>query len=48
MEYTVIEAGTVTELVRKVTEWMDQGWKPQGGVTTDVGRGYIQAMIRQR
>lgn len=48
MEYAVIEAATLDELVRKVAEWMVQDWKPQGGVATDRSGYFYQAMIRER
>jgi hypothetical protein len=49
MEYTVIDAINLNELVRKITEWMDQGWRPQGGVAVGSNGGnFYQAMIRER
>ncbi len=51
MEYAVVDAGSVTELVKKVVEWISSGWRPQGGICTASQDGYttsyLQAMIRE-
>ncbi len=48
MEYTVLFADSIDDLVKRVSEWIAAGWKPQGGVALADLRGayYLQAMIR--
>ena len=48
MEYTVLFADSIDDLVRRVSDWITEGWTPQGGVAlADLnGAYYLQAMIR--
>ena len=46
MEYTVVKAENFDDLIRNVAEWMDSGWKPQGGVAVSPDGSFYQAMIR--
>jgi len=34
-------------LVKKVNEAINEGWKPLGGVCSDFGSGWAQAMVRE-
>jgi hypothetical protein len=47
MEYTVIATGDWRELIAKVNEHINNGWRPQGGISTTVEyRTYAQALVR--
>jgi hypothetical protein len=48
-EYKVVIAVCTDRLAFKVTELMQMGWKPQGGISgfyTAAGYHYQQAMVR--
>ena len=49
MKYKIIEGPSPDKLEMKVNEAMEQGWKPIGGVCSEMLYGYIktvyQAMI---
>lgn len=53
-EYTVVTASSSDDLIRLVTQHLDQGWQPQGGVygldyneiEDDVTWMFFQAMVR--
>ena len=49
MEYIILEANTLNKLMAMVSEYIANGWRPQGGVAMayvyEVS-GYCQAMIR--
>jgi len=36
MQYKIVECGTADELEKKVEMLMEDGWKPQGGVSVSV------------
>ena len=44
MEYTVISAAKLEELIAKVNEHIRDGW--QGGITAQMGWTFNQAMVR--
>ena len=46
MEYTVIVADMRDTFIQMVNEFMQEGWKPTGGVNYYEGV-YFQAMIRE-
>lgn len=47
MQYQVITAATVGQLVDLVNAAIAKGWKPQGGITADGSyRLVMQAMVR--
>jgi predicted SAM-dependent methyltransferase len=52
MEYTVVYAESIQELVRLVNDAVQAGWRPQGGVSVSMPDSafapwlYAQAMIR--
>jgi hypothetical protein len=51
MKYGVCRATTLVVLVSTVNEWIDKGWKPQGGVSVDSGSGmaqYSQAIVKRK
>lgn len=33
--YDIVDAGSYTELVERVNDWMLKGWQPIGGITID-------------
>ena len=48
MEYAIVEAASAAELQQKVTERMNDGWMPAGGVAvaeTPGGPTYCQAVV---
>ena len=45
MQYQILSALTVHELERRVSQAIEEGWKPQGGVS--VGEVIAQAMIKE-
>lgn len=50
MEYIIIERDDVDDLSEKINSLMEDGWKPQGGVSAysfDLHYYYCQAMIRK-
>lgn len=47
MEYRVETANLLKSLVKKVNEAINEGWKPLGGVCSDFGSGWAQAMVRE-
>lgn len=54
MEYMVLEAGKKEELTALVQTYINQGWKPQGGVSVGLSEGYdyayyamAQAMVKE-
>jgi hypothetical protein len=50
MEYKVFKTKDLEALERKVYEFIQKGWKPQGGVATDPLPNvcfYLQAMIKE-
>jgi hypothetical protein len=47
VRYIILTAGSEKELVDKVNDHIDNGWRPQGGVSVrDIYPEYYQAMIR--
>lgn len=46
MNYTIVTAATVNDLVRLVRGQLADGWGPAGGVGYDGGQ-YLQAMVRR-
>lgn len=47
MEYTIISANTLDELIREVNQYIKAGWRPQGGVSVSIEYAYFyQAIIR--
>jgi len=54
MEYTLVTENNPEALVRKVSELIRQGWKPQGGVAVGVVAPmlqkhiYCQAMVKEQ
>ena len=49
VEYTVVSAGFLDDLIDKVNELIAQGWTPHGGVASDSGGDetvYLQALVR--
>ena len=32
MKYAIVETGSLEDLHDQVNEWIDKGWKPQGGI----------------
>ena len=53
MEYIVINAADLKELIVKVNDLIAQGWKPQGGISVswfdcagDLTAWHYQAMVR--
>mgnify|MGYP001355095156 FL=1 len=54
MEYIVIEAESIELLQNRVSEKIQQGWLPKGGVSTKVAGHYwpltntfVQAMVKE-
>ena len=47
MEYRVVTANLLKSLIKKVNEAINEGWQPLGGVCSDVGSGWAQAMVKQ-
>ena len=45
-EYTIVRSSDDEELAISVTNFLNQGWRCQGGVSHDKGH-YIQAMVRR-
>ncbi len=45
MEYTVVAAESLKDLVKDVNVFIKSGWKPVGGVAYD-GKYYLQAMFK--
>jgi len=46
--YTVVSNHNLSELVKRVKEYLDRGWQPQGGIETaiqDGGIQFFQAMV---
>lgn len=49
LEYTlVVVKNDVTKLPGLVSDLIEAGWAPQGGVTPLNGQRYAQAMVRRR
>ena len=53
MEYHVVEAERISELVEDVARKITEGWKPQGGMVVEMQdvKGdyfYFQAMVRHQ
>lgn len=50
MKYIVVQESSLKTLTETVTEMLQQGWKPLGGVSMAVDQGrheYAQAMIKE-
>lgn len=47
-EYQVIRQGTIMDLSKNVTEYLNvgDGWELVGGVVKDTDNCYLQAMVR--
>jgi hypothetical protein len=49
MEYKVVSQKYLAWLVNEVNDFLEKGWKPQGGVSYDPRNDqYLQAMIKER
>lgn len=50
MEYTIVTAKKMEDLIKKVNELILEGWKPQGGICESgneySGTLFFQAMIK--
>lgn len=46
MSYTILNRGTIIDLIDVVNEYIKDGWLPLGEVTKTI-IGYCQAMIKQ-
>jgi hypothetical protein len=50
MEYKIIHATTASALEVKVSRYLKDGWKPQGGVVFTIGKldsWLLQAMVKE-
>ncbi len=48
MEYTILKANNLQDLEHFVNEYIEKGWRPQGGVTHyNEGTNHCQAMVRE-
>jgi hypothetical protein len=46
--YALVEASSTDGLIKKVIEWLERGWKPQGGMTvTPDGKTFIQPVTQE-
>ncbi|MDT4895533.1 MAG: hypothetical protein QOH25_610 [Acidobacteriota bacterium] len=46
MEYTVLKETTLERLMITVSQYINNGWRPQGGVAIDGYTNYYQAMVK--
>lgn len=50
MQYLILEGGTKKELASTVQQYLNAGWKPQGGVATltyETWFQYCQAVVKE-
>jgi len=47
-EYKVITANTLEDMNKSVGNFLNQGWRCQGGVSSSIGGKLIQAMVRKK
>ena len=46
MEYTVLKETTLDRLITMVNQYINNGWRPQGGVAIDGYTHFYQAMVK--
>lgn len=50
MKYEIISTDTMTKMILEVNDYMEDGWKPQGGICAYVSSTYtrfLQAMVKE-
>ena len=47
-EYKTVISNQPEELEQSVANFLNQGWRCQGGVTTTLGGKLVQAMVRKK
>lgn len=46
MEYIIVKADNYLELTSSVKEYINKGWRPQGGIAVDGYTHFYQAMVK--
>lgn len=46
MEYTILKESTFDRLIITVSQYINNGWRPQGGVAVDGYTNFYQAMVK--
>ena len=47
LEYTIVRSDSSFDLSKTVNEYIQRGWKPQGGMAVNSGFGtFYQAMVK--
>jgi len=46
MEYTVLKETKLDRLITMVNQYINNGWRPQGGVAIDGYTNFYQAMVK--
>lgn len=51
MKYVILESGSAEQLAVQVEWYLEEGWKPQGGVAVAIAPGgwklFTQAMVKE-